>query len=69
MTTPASRGAVEAPSSVLGAAAVWLWRLTNTALLAAGVWLLWRHAVELAALNGELKNLVDYLSVIAERIG
>ncbi len=54
---------------MIGAAAVWLWRLANTALLAAGVWLLWRHTEELAALNGELQNLVDYLSVIAERIG
>jgi hypothetical protein len=69
MTIPASRGAVEARSSVIGTAAVWLWRLANTALLAAGVWLLWRHTAELTALNGELKNLVDYLSVIAERIG
>jgi hypothetical protein len=54
---------------MIGAAAVWLWRLANTALLAAGVWLLWRHTTELAALNGELQDLVDYLSVIAERIG
>ena len=54
---------------MLAAIALWLWRLANTALLAAGVWLLWRHTLELGALNGELRNLVDYLSVIAERIG
>lgn len=54
---------------MLGAAALWLWRLANTALLALGVWLLWRHTAELTALNGALQDLVDYLSVIAERIG
>jgi hypothetical protein len=54
---------------MLTATALWLWRLANTALLAAGVWLLWRQTTELAALNGALQNLVDYLSVIAERVG
>jgi hypothetical protein len=54
---------------VLGAIAIWLWRLANTALLAAGVWLLYQHTIELAALTGELQNLIDYVSVIAERIG
>jgi len=50
-------------------ACLWLWRLANTALLAAGVFVLWRQATELAALNRELSNLIDYLSVIAERLG
>ena len=68
MTTRASRAA-EAPPSMLSSAALWLWRLANTALLAAGVWLLWRQTVEIASLNGALHELVDYLSVIAERIG
>jgi hypothetical protein len=54
---------------MVGAAALWLWRLANTALLAAGVWLLWRQTAEIASLNGALKDLVDYLSVIAERVG
>jgi hypothetical protein len=54
---------------MLGTAALWLWRLANTALLAVGVWLLWRHTAELASLNGALHDLVDYLSVIAERVG
>jgi hypothetical protein len=54
---------------MINAAALWLWRLANTALLAAGVWLLWRQTVELGALSGQLRDLVDYLSVIAERIG
>ena len=54
---------------MLNSAALWLWRLANTALLAAGVWLLWRQTAEIAALNGTLHDLVDYLSVIAERIG
>jgi hypothetical protein len=50
-------------------ACVWVWRLANTTLLAVGVWVLWRQAAELAALNRELSNLIDYLSVIAERLG
>jgi hypothetical protein len=47
---------------------VWVWRLTNTALLAAGVWVLWRQSLQLEALNGSLLGLLDYLGVIAERL-
>jgi hypothetical protein len=54
---------------MFSAACLWLWRLVNTALLAVAVWVLWRQTTELAALNRELSNLIDYLSVIAERIG
>jgi hypothetical protein len=54
---------------MLNTLCLWLWRLVNTALLAVGVWVLWRQAAELAALNRELSNLIDYLSVIAERLG
>lgn len=52
-----------------GAAALWAWRLINTALLALGVWALWRQTGQLENLNGELLNLIDYLNVIAERLG
>ena len=69
MTVPASRANADSTSSVLGATALWLWRLANTALLAAGVWLLWRHAVQLEVLNANLGSLLDYLNVIAERLG
>jgi hypothetical protein len=69
MTTPASPGGAEPQPSMLGAACLWLWRLLNTALLAAAVWVLWRQTTELAVLNSELSTLIDYLSVIAERIG
>jgi hypothetical protein len=66
MTTPSSHDAEHHP---LAAAALWIWRLANTALLAAAVWILWRQADQLATLNGSLTTLLDYLSVIAERIG
>jgi hypothetical protein len=54
---------------MLASVAVWIWRLANTALLAAVAWILWHQAEQLAALNGTLTSLLDYLSVIAERIG
>ena len=49
--------------------ALWIWRVVNTALIAFGVWGLWWQAVQLEVMNGELINLIDYLSVIAERTG
>lgn len=66
------RDAVEAPSrgmSPLAALASWLLRLANTALLAAGVWMLCLIVDRLDLLTGEIINLVDYLNVIAERLG
>ena len=69
MTAPASPGGAEPQPSLFATASLWLWRLANTALLAAAVWVLWRQATELAALNRELSSLIDYLSVIAERLG
>ncbi len=48
---------------------LWIWRLANTALLALGVWVLWRQTVQIENLNGEMLNLIDYLNVIAERLG
>jgi hypothetical protein len=66
MTTPSSR---DAEQHWVASAALWIWRLANTALLAVGVWILWRQAEELASLNGSLTTLLDYLNVIAERIG
>jgi len=54
--------------SRLAAAALWIWRLANTALLAVGVWILWRYLDELEATKGALLALVDYVSVIAERM-
>lgn len=68
MTTPENRVGAEPRPSALAIAALWLWRLTNTGLLAAGVWVLWRQFNQLENLNGELINLIDYLSVIAERL-
>ncbi len=68
MTTPESRTSVEDRPSWLAVTALWLWRLANTSLLAAGVWVLWRQLSQLETLNGELINLIDYLSVIAERL-
>jgi hypothetical protein len=59
----------ERAPSLLSAAALWLWRLANTALLAAGVWILWRQTVQLETLNQQLLDLLDYLNVIAERLG
>ena len=53
---------------MLATLATWLWRLANTGLLAAGVWVLWRQLGQLETLNGEIINLIDYLSVIAERL-
>jgi hypothetical protein len=37
-------------------------------LLAAAVWVLWQQTLQLQVLNDELTALVDYLSVIAERL-
>lgn len=54
--------------SLLGTAVLWLWRFANTGLLAAAVWILWRYSVQLDTTNGALLDLVDYLSVIAERV-
>jgi hypothetical protein len=51
------------------AIALWVWRLLTTGLIGFGVWGLWWQAVQLEILNGELINLIDYLSVIAERLG
>lgn len=67
----AERGAAEAPrgGSPLAAFASWLLRLANTALLAVGVWVLWLLVDRLDTLTGEIINLIDYLSVIAERMG
>lgn len=58
-----------ARSAMLGTIALWSWRLVNTALLAAGVWLLARHVAALEALNGGLLTVIEYLNVIAERLG
>ena len=66
------RSAAEAPArgtSALGSFALWLLRLANTALLAVGVWVLWLVVDRLDKLTGEMINLIDYLSVIAERLG
>jgi hypothetical protein len=52
----------------MAAAARWLLRFLNTALLAAAVWVLWQQTLQLQVLNDELTALVDYLSVIAERL-
>jgi hypothetical protein len=49
--------------------ALWLLRLANTLLLAVGVWVLWLIVDRLDKLTGEIINLIDYLSVIAERLG
>ncbi len=68
MTTPASPAAERRPST-LATIVLWLWRLANTALLAAGVAVLWRQAVQLSLLNDQLSSLLDYLNVIAERLG
>lgn len=57
-----------APSASSGAA-VWLWRLANSALLGFGVWVLWRQTLAIEALNDRLLDLLDYLNVIAERLG
>lgn len=68
----AERNAAEAPArgaSALGAFALWLLRLANTVLLAVGVWVLWLVVERLDNLTGEMINLIDYLSVIAERLG
>ncbi|HEX6998540.1 MAG TPA: hypothetical protein VF322_10375 [Gammaproteobacteria bacterium] len=59
----------EQKPSAAGAVALWAWRLANTALLALGVWALWRQTGQLENLNGELLNLIDYLNVIADRLG
>ena len=67
MTTSENPAASGKPSA-LATTALWIWRLANTGLLAAGVWVLWRGFNQLETLNGEMINLVDYLSVIAERL-
>jgi hypothetical protein len=53
---------------MLSSFTLWLWRLANTALLAVAVWMLWLVAARLDVLNGEIADLVDYVSVIAERL-
>ena len=68
MTIQESPIGAESKSSPLATTALWLWRLANTGLLAAGVWVLWHQLAQLETLNGELINLIDYLSVIAERL-
>ena len=55
--------------SLLASILLWLWRLANTALLAAAVWVLWQQTLQIDALRGELLDLIDYVSVIAERAG
>jgi hypothetical protein len=57
-----------AKPSLLAAVALWIWRLANTALLAAAVWLVWLYLDEARATRMALVALVDYVSVIAERI-
>jgi Na+-translocating ferredoxin:NAD+ oxidoreductase RnfD subunit len=54
---------------MIAATTLWLWRLSNTALLAAGVWLLWRHVIALETMSARLIDLIDYLSLITERLG
>lgn len=66
MNSPDSRAARE--RSAFASTLLWLWRLANTALLAAGVWVLWQQNLQLEALSNELLGLIDYVSVIAERI-
>ncbi len=61
--------AADRTPSLFAGAALWLWRLANTALLAAGVWVLWQQSQQLETLNSELLDLLDYLNVIAERLG
>lgn len=66
--TPAPPSGAEPRPSRLGGVLLWLWRLANTALLAVAVWVLWQQTLELGALNAQLSNLLDYLSIIAEKI-
>jgi hypothetical protein len=66
--TPAPPNGAEPRPSGLGGVLLWLWRLANTALLAAAVWVLWQQTRELSSLNAQLSNLLDYLSIIAEKI-
>jgi hypothetical protein len=54
--------------SRLAATVLWIWRFANTALLGAAVWILWHYLGELVAIKEALLGLVDYVSVIAERI-
>jgi len=56
------------PPSRLAAAALAIWRIANTTLLAVAVWILWQYLDELRATKDALLALVDYVSVIAERI-
>jgi hypothetical protein len=55
--------------SMLAIVALWLLRLANTVLLAVGVWVLSLIVDRLDKLTGEIINLIDYPSVIAERLG
>ncbi len=66
--TPAPPNGAEPRPSRFGGVLLWLWRLTNTALLVAAVWVLWQQTLELNSLNTQLSNLLDYLSIIAEKI-
>jgi hypothetical protein len=67
----AERSAAEAAAKggSMASFALWLLRLANTLLLAVGVWVLWLIVDRLDKLTGEIINLIDYLSVIAERLG
>jgi Na+-translocating ferredoxin:NAD+ oxidoreductase RnfD subunit len=66
--TPAPPSGAEPQQSRFGGVLIWLWRLANTALLAAAIWVLWQQTLEFRALNAQLSNLLDYLSIIAEKI-
>ncbi len=66
--TPAPPNGAEPQTSRLGGILLWLWRLANTALLATAVWVLWQQTLQLSSLNAQLSNLLDYLSIIAEKI-
>lgn len=67
-STNAQHDVTHRPSRV-GTFFMWVWRAANTAVLAAAAWALWRQSMELAALNDALQTLIDYLDVIAERLG
>jgi hypothetical protein len=68
MTTRPNPPPLRRRRSRLAAVGVWLWRLANTALLVLAVWVLWRQAMALEALNAALLGLTDYLHVIAEGV-
>ena len=65
---PESPDSTPRRSSRLATAALVLWRLANTALLGAAVWILWLYLDEARSTRMALLALVDYVSVIAERI-